>query len=198
MTNSQNSSTPSRFLKDITERLAEEHVAYTAREAMPTARRYREVQNDLLTSVKDVGRSGDLSTIMAVEKAILKNELRLYGNSSGMKNSLGAALQELDQAQKHHGIVQDKARYASVDELFQRPRNRRSGLPYDEARQFFRAHKTRLLNQDRSRLSETEKKTINARRSNIRTAEKAYIALQQQALGIAPKKDRGRDRGLSL
>jgi len=197
MTNSQNSFTPNPYLEKIAEHLAEEHAAYTAREAMPSAGRFKEAQTELLTTVKDVGRHGDLSTIMSVEKAILKNELRLYGNSEGMKSSLGAALQDLNQTEKHHIIVQDKKRYATVDELFQRPKNRRGGLPYDEARQFFNAHKTRLLNQDRSRLSETEKKTINARRSNIRVAEQAYIALQQKALGIETKKDQSRNRGMS-
>ena len=61
-----------------------------------------------------------------------------------------------------------------------------AGLPRDEARQFFKSHRTRLLNLDKGRLDKLDKQIIDARRANMRTAEKSYIALQQAALGIAP------------
>lgn len=52
----------------------------------------------------------------------------------------------------------------------------------------------RLLNQDKSRLDESEKRVLDKRRLNMRHAEKLYTALQERALGI--EADREQDRGL--
>jgi hypothetical protein len=197
MMNLQNASTkPHLVILNL--RLVAEHAAWTERENTPSAEIYRKSQVNVLDAVKALGQEGNITAILSAEKMILDNELRLYGNSSGMRKSLGAALHELKQAEKHRKMVKDKDSYALVDSLFQRPKNRHGGLTYDEARQFFSAHKTRLLNQDRSRLSETEKQTLKVRRSNIRIAEKAYITLQQQALGIDPSRKKSKDQSLSL
>ena len=59
-------------------------------------------------------------------------------------------------------------------------------LPLDEAREFFKSHNGRLLNLNKSVLSDEEKELIDIRRANIRKADRMYIALQQQTLGIAP------------
>ena len=84
------------------------------------------------------------------------------------------------------GILRAPGRYRNeVDRIFQRPRNRRQGLPDDEARQFFRSHKARLRNRDASRLTREEKRTLIERGTNLRVAEKAYIQLQRVALGLA-------------
>jgi len=197
MTNSPQSSTNNRQLITLVQNMAAEQATHAAMERSPTVGTYRAAQETLMNTVKAIGRDGDLPTILTAEKSILTNELRFYGNSAGHKSSLKAALQDLVQAEKHLSIVADKDRYASHNELFQRPKNRRGGLPYDEARQFFSAHNTRLLNQDRARMSETEKRTVKARRANIRKAEQAYIALQQKALGLENDKDKTRDRGIS-
>jgi hypothetical protein len=175
-----------------------EYMAFEHKELSPAAQIHKTAQDNSLDAVTAIGRSGDLKTILTAERALLTNELERYGNSVGMKSSLGSALEEIKQAEKMHDIAQNKDRYREVDELYQRPKNRRRGLPYDEARQFFNAHNTRLLNQDRSRLSETEKKTLSARRTNMRIAEKAYIALQQKALGQGVQKDKQRGREIEL
>ncbi|MBF0250776.1 MAG: hypothetical protein HQL35_09140 [Alphaproteobacteria bacterium] len=189
--------TGSDLLSKINRNLLNERAAFVQRERSHEAGKLQAAQTDLLQTAKEVGRSGDLELIMATERTILINELRLYGNSAGMKSSLSTAIEDIKQAERHVPIVKDKKRYAAHAELFQRPKNRRGGLPYDEARQFFNAHNTRLLNQDRSRLSDVEKRTLNVRRTNIRNAEKMYAALQVQALGIGQSHDKGRDRGIS-
>lgn len=195
--NSSANSTPEGLLSNLREKMTAEFVAFENKERSPAAQIHKTAQENNLDAVLAIGRSGDLQTILTAERALLTNELTRYGNSAGMKSSLGAALNDLDGARHHLKIVKDPERYAAVDQLFQRPKNRRRGLPYDEARQFFNAHNTRLLNQDRSRLSETEKKTLNARRTNMRIAEKQYIALQQKALGqeVQQAKKQGREMG---
>ena len=172
MTNSSNSSTGGDPLDLLTNRLATEWAGFTARERSAQAGKYREAQAELLAQVKAIGQSGDIDLILAGERTILENEFREYGNSAGMRRSVKTGLVELAGAEEHLEIVRNPEHYRTLDVAFQRPRHRREGLPDDEARQFFRAHNARLLNQDRSRLTDEEKRTLEARRSNLRVAER--------------------------
>ena len=101
-----------------------------------------------------------------------------------MRTSLETSLAEHAVATRMLDRVRDPAAYREVDANFSLPRNRTGGVPRDEARQFFRSHAARLLNQDKSRLDESEKRVLDERRSNMRHAEKLYVALQERALGI--------------
>jgi len=189
-------SEPKKLIRNVNLKLIDERAAYVNKEQTPEAQKYHTAQAELLNSVKSVGREGNIATILAVEKTILTNELRLYGNSPGMKRSLKSALLDLGQAEKHLDLVQDPKRYKELNELIQRPKNRVGGVPKDEARQFFEAQNKRLLNQDRSRLTDTEKKTLDARRDNLYKAKNQYIVHQHKALGIELK-IKGPDQGLT-
>ena len=195
MTSSSNSSTDGDSLAVLTDRLVTEWAGFTARERSAQAGKYREAQAQLLTQVKAIGQSGDIDLILASERTILENEFLKYGNSAGMRQSVKTSLVELAGAEKHVEIVRNPDHYRILDVGFQRPRHRREGLANDEARQFFRSHNARLLNQDRARLTNEEKRTLEARRSSLRIAEKTYIGLQREALGL-PAKELERSQGL--
>ncbi len=172
------------------------------RSRTPPALRLQETRADLLNQVKAVGKSGDLDLILAVEGVFLRNDLDRHANSKGMADSLVAALAELGSAERHVQLVRDPAAYKAIDETYSLPKNRlpkgnAAGVPHDEARQFFKSHATRLLNQDRSRLDPEEKQLIDQRKANIRAAEKVYTALQRQALGLPPP-ERHRSKGQDL
>ncbi|WP_072282003.1 hypothetical protein [Rappaport israeli] len=64
----------------------------------------------------------------------------------------------------------------------------------DEARQSFKSHFARLVNMDKSRLDDDEKKIIDARKSMISTAQKLYMARQANTLGV----DIGQNKKQSL
>jgi hypothetical protein len=157
------------------------------------ARKLNDARDNLLGHVKEVGKSGDLSLLVATEKAIVKDERKHHANSKGMISSLDAAFAELAAVEKLLSIVDDKARYSPIDQGYSLPRNREKGLPLDEARQAFRSHYVRLNNLDRARLSEYEKKIIDARKSNMFQAGKLYVERQAKTLGIdlAQGKKRG-------
>ena len=195
MTSSSNSSTGGDPLDLLTNRLANEWAGFAARERSAEARKYRESQHELLSAVTAVGRTGSIDTILTAERTILENEFREYGNSAGMRRTTNTGLVQLAGAEEHLEIVRSPDRYRILDVGFQRPRHRREGLPDDEARQFFRSHNARLSNQDRARLTNEEKRTLEARRSSLRIAEKAYIGLQREALGL-PAKELERSQGL--
>ena len=167
MTSSSNSSTGGNPLAILTDRLVTEWAGFGARERSAEARTYREAQGELWSAVAAVGRTREIDTILTAERAILDIELRQYGNSAGVRQSVSAGLAELTGAEHHLEIVRSPDRYRSLDKLFQRPRHRRQGLPDDEARQFFRAHNARLLNQDHARLTNEEKRTLEARRQGL-------------------------------
>lgn len=185
-----------QLLLTINTKLLDERAKYVRTERTPEAEKLRKAQMGIFKTIKEIGETGDIAIILTTEKTILTNELRLYGNSPGMKSSLESALLDLGQAEKHLDLVQDPKRYKELNELIQRPKNRVGGVPKDEARQFFEAQNKRLLNQDRSRLTDTEKKTLDARRDNLYKAKNQYIVHQHKALGIEPK-GKAVDRGLS-
>jgi len=153
-------------------------------------------RQDIRAHLKEVGKTGDISLILATERTMLVTDLTLYSNSPAMKGSLTTALAELKAAEKLLPKVTDPALYRSVDESLSLPKNRIGGVPRDEARQFFRSHDSRLVNMDKSRLDDEEKAIVDERKRNVRIAEKVYIAQQQKTLGVTPARDRdlGRSR----
>jgi hypothetical protein len=185
-----------KLLDQLTIRLSDERVAYVSRERSPAAKKYRDSQDLMLETIRSIGRTGDIGLILSAERQILRNEMRFYGNSAGMRGSLKSALQELDQAEKMLPLVHDSGLYLAVDASHANPKSRANGLPRDAARQFFAAHNVRLLNADRTRLTETEKRILEARRNNIRVASMSYVALQEKALGVDIRQKR--ELGMSM
>ena len=143
----------------------------------------------------DALRSEDVDRILGVEKIVLQNELQRHANSQAMRTSLEASLAEHAVAAGMLETVRDPGAYRQVNAAHRLPRNRIGGVPRDEARQFFRSHAARLLNLDKSRLDESEKRVLDKRRLNMRHAEKLYAALQERALGIEADRDQGMGLG---
>lgn len=176
--------------------LSAEHYAVSALKESNDAKDLEDAQKDLLDNLRKLGKSGDMSMIIAVERVIVDAERSYYSNSKAMDSSLKAAMNELGVVEKHIGIVDNPMRYRAVDEAYSLPRNRKGGVPNDEARQALRSHYTRLNNMDKSRLGDMEKQIIDARKSNIFQAEKLYEERQVKALGITEQRNRTRGRGL--
>ena len=158
------------------------------------------VRGTLLAIVQDARRSGDLETILTIERRFLENDRAEYVSSRAMRSSLDVALAELKIAERHIELVKDPVQYRLIDEAHSLPKRRVGGLPKDEARIFFGSHATRLLNQDKSRLDRQEKQIIEARKQNMRTGARLYEARQRQALGLGAEtgKERGRGTGMEL
>jgi hypothetical protein len=141
-----------------------------------------EIRGNLRRGLREVGQSSDLALIIATERFLVQNELDHYANSAGMKSSLKTALIEINAIEKHLPIVADASRYKAVDAAYSLPRSRRNGIPYDEARQSFSSHYTRLGNLDKSRLTAEEKDVIDARRDNLKSGVALYQQLQTNIL----------------
>ena len=161
--------------------------------------RHKDVRACQCDLFRDLGKNGTISDIISAEKSLLAFELAYYANSKAMKGSLDSSLHELSACERMLRKVQQPNIYKDVNDDHSLPRNRVGGLPRDEARQFFKSHWTRLLNQDKGRLDRLDKDIIDVRRANMRTAEKQYIAMQQIALGITPQPpDKARGAGLGI
>lgn len=164
--------------------LTSERYSVSALQASKEAKGLERAQKNLLKRLRELGKSGDLSMIIEVEKIVVDTERAYYANSKAMNSSLKAALQELSVIEEHIGKVGDAARYRALDDDHRLPRNRKGGLPNDEARQALRSHYTRLNNMDKARLGDVEKQIIDARKSNIFQAEKLYKDRQAKVLGL--------------
>jgi hypothetical protein len=151
------------------------------------ARNLQDARNDLLEHIREIARRDDLSLIIATERAIVGGDLSHYANSQSMIRSLKTALSEIAAIEQHIEIVDDPDKYPVVDQAHSLPKNRKNGLPFDEARQALASHGTRLDNLDKSRLDDNEKMIVKARKSNILQADRLYAERQAKTLGVEVK-----------
>lgn len=154
----------------------------------PSAIELVNARKALLAHVKEIAASGKGESIIAMERDIIENDLIRYARAEdkAMTSSLNAALQGLAAIERKHRIVDEPASYRRVNEEFSFPKNRKHGLPLDEARQAFGSHRARLDNLAKSRLEAIEKQIIRARRAALSAAERDYIKRQARTLGVAP------------
>jgi hypothetical protein len=164
--------------------LAREEGRMAEHQAAPTAKRLQTVREGLLRFVREAGNSGDLSLIVATEKAIVEGDFGRHANSPMMSSSLKTALAEIAVIENHIAIVDSRARYRAVDQAHSLPRNRKGGLPYDEARQALAGHSARWNTWDKARSDDDEKTFIDVRRAAFRQAGKLYIQRQAKTLGL--------------
>ncbi|WP_345096971.1 hypothetical protein [Bartonella acomydis] len=125
-----------------------------------------------------------MSLLIDTEHSLVENDLLRYANSKAMISSLKTALMEIDVIKKHVILVSNPAQYKTVNEVYSFPKNRKGGLPYDEARQAIASHYARLGNLDKSRLTSIEKSIIDVRKENMMVMRKLYEKMQAKAIGI--------------
>ncbi len=164
--------------------LALEASAVKKHRQAPSAGELTNKRNVLLAHIEDIASSGKAEWIIEMEKDILENDLDRYANNDPlMTGSLKAALDEIAALERQLEIVDDPEKYKAIDRAHSLTKNRNRGLPLDEARQVFRSHRARLGNQAKTRMDDTEKQIIYARRKALGIAEKDYIERQTTALG---------------
>jgi len=122
--------------------------------------------------------------MIAVEKKIIEGDLSRYANSAAMVSSLKAALEAMQVIAHHLTLVNSKEKYGIVDQSHSMAKNRKAGLPFDEARQALASHYTRLTNMDKSRLDEDDKQLIDVRKVLMANAIERYTQRQEQTLEI--------------
>ena len=173
-----------KTVEEIKSRMGLGALAVLKHREAPTGQEVSEFRKTLLTDLKEISASGSAELIVAMEEAIVENDLKYYANSDAMRSSLETALNEFEIVKRQLDIVDDPERYKATDQSFSRPRNRSKGLPIDEARQIFKSHFTRLVNMDKSPLDDLEKQIIEVRKSAIHRAQKQYIERQAKTLGV--------------
>lgn len=171
------------LLEDVKTSLAEEQTIYLdVMEHGGPIGVLHEAQRRFSEDLQKVGASGELETILFAEELILENERAHYADTPAMESSLDNALFEIDVALELVGKVQDPEAYRTVDDSHKLPKNRIGGLPRDEARQFFKSHRSRLENLEKARSMGMDKALIEVRKKNLAVASAGYIELQQTAL----------------
>jgi len=149
-----------------------------------SAKQLAKIRIELLRYLQTASRSHDLALMIETERIIVEGDLKHYANSKSMTSSLKTALNELSVIELHLALVNNAEKYRIVDQAHTLPKNRKSGLPHDEACQALASHHARLDNLDKSRLDEPEKDLIEARKAVIAQAAKLYRQRQANTLGI--------------
>ena len=151
-----------------------------------------EMRTDEKTMLLATARFGDAGKILDIEKVFLQNELTFVASSPAMISSLNTAIKELDAALNLLEKVRNPNTYKDLAAVYTLSKNQIRGLPRDEARQFFKSHQVRLRNLDKGRLSDSERDVLSTRIDNIKSAERLYEQLQEQALDIKAERNRGK------
>jgi len=151
-----------------------------------SAKRLAKLRVKLLQHLQNVVKGKNLALMIATERMIVQDDLDYYANSKSMTGSLKTALNELSVIEMHLNLVNNQAQYRIVNQAHTLPKNRKLGLPHDEACQAFASHHARLDNLDKSRLDEPEKELIDARKAVILHAAQLYRQRQADTLGIEP------------
>ena len=163
-----------------------ESLAVERHREVSSAAKLVDTRKALIAHIKEIASSGKGELIVAMERDFVANDLDRYAEADDkeMTGSLNAALQGFAAIERKHRIVDSLEEYQRVNEEFSFPKNRKQGLPLDEARQAFGSHRVRLSNYVKYRLEETEKQLIRERRKALSIAEKDYIARQAKTLGV--------------
>ncbi|WP_273721563.1 hypothetical protein [Bartonella sp. ML71XJBT] len=76
------------------------------------------VRSDLCGCLHNIGKSGDLSSLLDAERRLVENDLLRYANSKAMISSLKTALTEIDVIKKHVVLVGNPAQYKVINEAY--------------------------------------------------------------------------------
>ena len=175
---------------DLTFALANRHDADQERSRTLAGLKHAATAQGVTNALTWVARTDDVGVILDAELAALQFDLDHRVNSRGMQASLTTAIGDLKIARVTLELVRCPDDYATVNRAYLRDHSRVGPLPRDEARQFFRSHYARLLNQDKTGLDCREKRILDYRRGNLTRAERLYKGLQRRALGIPEKSPR--------
>lgn len=183
----------------LTRALLDERVAFARREKSIGGAEYRAAQRRIQDVLRSIGRAGNAAEIVAAEEWVLLNERQFFGADQAVQASVKAALNDVGDVKMGLSLLESATDYERFARHFENPKNSRGGVPFDPARKGLVAHSTRLLNLDKSRMTEEERETIKLRRGNLRVVEREYIARQRKTLGLpspAQSRDRSREAGL--
>lgn len=153
----------------------------------PSGEKLIDARKILIAHVREIAASGNAEAIIEMEKDFIQNDLARYARADDkeMIGSLNAALLGVAAIKQQLELVDDPQKYRAIDRGYALPKNRKQGLPLDEARQSFTSHRARLGNYVKYRLEETEKQLVRERGKALGIAEKDYIARQAKTLGVA-------------
>ena len=167
-----------------------EAIAVKKRQQAFSAKELVDARKILIAHVREIAASGNAEAIIEMEKDFIQNDLDRYAKADDkeMAGSLNAALLGVAAIKQQLEIVDDPQKYRAIDRGYALPKNRKQGLPLDEARQSFASHRTRLGNYVSYRLEDTEKQFVRERRKALGIAEKNYITRQAKTLGVEPPK----------
>ena len=166
--------------------LGYEAVAVERHREVPSAAKLVGTRKVLIAHVKEIAASGNAEAIIEMEKDFIQNDLDRYAKTDDkeMTGSLNAALLGVAAIKQQLEMVDDPQKYQAIDRGHALPKNRKHGLPLDEARQSFVSYRARLGNYVKCRLEENEKQLVRERRKALGIAEKDYIRRQAKTLGV--------------
>ncbi|MGL4209647.1 MAG: hypothetical protein ACRCTY_09705 [Candidatus Adiutrix sp.] len=167
------------------------------RKKIERSRLHKKYEANVMKTVhclRDGAKTDDIDLLLSQESALMSMRLENSANSKEEVNSLKMGMEQIEACRKSLDILRG-APEDYKDKVAQTYAKRvEAGLPIDSAREFFKSHPTRLQNLLSSEASHADKALYRQRRENVNSMQDIYIGLQQKALGIEPKQQKGLKR----
>ena len=111
-------------------------------EDSPGGKRMKDIYGLRLQHLESIYKERNIDKSVDVEESSFEEELDKFGDDPAQKSSLTAGIQQMRVIKSLLKIVRDPKAYQIIDKSCILETSRRDGLPDDDARKAFRAHKT--------------------------------------------------------
>lgn len=168
---------------------------YTDHDVLLKSQEQKNYDAGIMTTVNHLrqqAKERNVGSMLDDERLMLTHSLKFDANSQEEKNSLKAAIEQLDESRScFESLTTDPEAYKKNEKTYP-SKKKEAGLPLDAARDFFKSHTTRLTNILTGKSSHYEKVLVRQRKENLNIVKDAYVELQRKALGIeSPQKNKG-------
>jgi hypothetical protein len=134
--------------------------------------------------LRQQAKERNIASMLNDERLMLTHSLNFDANSPEEKNSLQAAIDQLDESRRSFAaLTTAQEAYKKMADTYS-SKKKEAGLPLDAARDFFKSHSTRLSNILSGKTSHFEKILVRQRKDNLQAMRVGYIEIQLETLGI--------------
>ena len=142
----------------------------------------------LIQKFKEVEAAKDVGLTLDAFDAVITDMAQYYLNHPEIEGDVHKSAKELGLARETFQKIHRPETYKSVAEEHRGEKTTIRGRPKDQVHQFFSAQISRIKNQCRTISSDARVGLNYAQMSCLRSTRRAYEKLQDQAMGVEPRK----------
>ena len=168
------------------------------RRASETHKQTDAMDRKLIENFKKLEIAKDVGLTLDAFDAVITDTAQYHLNHPEIEGSVHKSAKELGLAQETFQKVHRPETYKCVAEELRGEKTTIRGRPKDQVHQFFSAQITRIKNQCRTISSDARMGLNNAQMSCLRSTQRTYEKLQDQAMGVEASKAKNKDKEIEM